>query len=254
MADRENILAAIENRRKSSADSSPAPVSTLDSGASTSAKSPSKPHNYSDFDKDHDRRQEFRRLVDPGITRPNSREVANEAIKTLLMLAGNLIDHPEEAKYQRFKPTNAAIKRTIVDPKGSLEYAVELGFRPEVVNFQPYYVFHKTHWNDLLIGHTVLKEFGDREAERDQRLAKARAEEKAVVEAQKEKMRLAFLDDRKSRSQLDERERQIRAARAAKLPSPEPETEQQPPRYMPGSGHLLSGDEAPPAPTNDVDE
>lgn len=56
------------------------------------------------------------------------------------------------------------------------------------MNFQPYYVFHKAHWNDLLIGHTVLKEFGDREAERDQRLAKARAEEKAVVEAQKEKV------------------------------------------------------------------
>ena len=85
--------------------------------------------------------------MDPGITRPNSREVANEAIKvrsrhslpvaihtgrtnstakTLLTLAGNLIDHPEEAKYQRFKPTNAGIKRTIVDPKGSLEYAVEV--------------------------------------------------------------------------------------------------------------------------------
>lgn len=67
-------------------------------------------------------------------------------------------------------------------------------------------------------------------------------------------MRLAFLDDRKSRSQLDERERQIRAARAAKLPSAEPETEPQPPRYMPGGGHLLSGDEAPPALTNDVSE
>jgi len=254
MADRENILAAIESRRKSSVAPSPIPASTSDSGASTSAKPPPKVHNYSKFDKDHDRRQEFRRLVDPGITRQNSREVANEAIKTLLMLAGNLIEHPEGERYQQFKPTNPTIKRTIVDPKGSLEYAVELGFRPEVVNFQPYYIFHKSHWNDLLIGHTVLKEFGDREAEKDQRLAKARAEEKAAIEAQKEKTRLAFLDDRRSKSQLDERERQIRAARAAKLPSPEPEPEQQPPQYMPGSGHLLSGDEAPPAPTNDVDE
>ena len=46
--------------------------------------------------------------------------------KTLLMLAGNLIDNPEVEKYQQFKPTNATIKRTIVDPKGSLEYAVEV--------------------------------------------------------------------------------------------------------------------------------
>jgi hypothetical protein len=54
--------------------------------------------------------------------------------------------------------------------------------------------------------------------------------------------------------QFDEREKQIRAARAAKSPSPEPETESSPPRYMPGSGHTLSGIETPPAPTNDMDE
>ena len=84
MSDRESILAAIENRRRGTAppDSpSPTPISTLDSSASTSAKPIPKEHDYSDFDKDHDRRQEFRRLVDPGITRPNSREVAYEAIK-----------------------------------------------------------------------------------------------------------------------------------------------------------------------------
>jgi len=192
--------------------------------------------------------------VDPGITRPNSREVAHEAIKTLLMLAGNIVDHPEDEKYHRFKPTNTTIRKKIVDPKGTLEYAVELGFRPEVIDFQPYYIFHKSHWNDLVIGHAVIKEFGEREAEKEQRLAKARAEEKAVIEAQKEKTRLAFLDDRKSRMQLDERERQLRAARAAKLPSPEPETEPHPPRHMPGSGHLLSGNGIPPSPTNDVSE
>lgn len=43
-----------------------------------------------------------------------------------MMLAANIIDHPEEEKYHRFKPTNNAIRRKIVDPKGSLEYAVEV--------------------------------------------------------------------------------------------------------------------------------
>jgi len=246
MGDRETRLAAIENRRKSTGPSSPTSAPVSDSGAAIP-----KAHNYSNFDKDHDRRQEFRRLADPGITRPNSREVAYEAIKTLLTIAGNVIDHPDEDKYHKFKPTNTAIRRKIVDPKGTLEYAVELGFRPEVIDFQPYYIFHKSRWNDLLIGHAVLKEFEEREAEKEQRLAKARAEEKAAIEAQKEKTRLAFLDDRKSKTQLDERERELRAARAARLPSPEPETELAPPQYMPGSGHLLSGTGTPPAPTND---
>jgi len=54
--------------------------------------------------------------------------------------------------------------------------------------------------------------------------------------------------------QLDEREKELRAARAAKLPSPKPETEPLPPRYMPGSGHLLSGADTPPSPTDDLDD
>lgn len=37
----------------------------------------------------------------------------------------------------------------------------------------------------------VLKEFEEREAEKDQRLAKARAEEKAAIEAQKEKVEVS---------------------------------------------------------------
>ena len=81
MADRQSILAAIENRRKSTTSSTPVRASTSVSGASTSAKPIVAVPEYSDFDKDHDRRQEFRRLVDPGIIRPNSREVAYEAIK-----------------------------------------------------------------------------------------------------------------------------------------------------------------------------
>jgi hypothetical protein len=142
MADRESILAAIANRRNSTTPSSPTPASPSNPSPSTLNT-----HAYSSFDKGHDRRQEFRRLVDPGITRPNSREVAYEAIKvrshllltliahtgradgvskTLLVLARNIIDHPNEEKYHRFKPTNSTIRKKIVDPKGTLEYAVEV--------------------------------------------------------------------------------------------------------------------------------
>jgi len=242
MSDRETILAAIENRRKNPAVQplSPTPATTSNSSPST----------LSYFDKDYERKQEFRRLVDPGIIRPNSREVAYEAIKTLLVLAENVISHPEEEKFHRFKPTNTAIRQKIVDPKGTLEYAVELGFRPEIIDFQPYYIFHKSKWSDLLIGRDVLNEFNAREAEKEQRLANARADEKAAIKAQKEKMRLAFLDDRKSKMQADERERELRAIRAAKLPSPEPEAEPASPQEpMPGVGHLLSEIETPSSPT-----
>jgi len=233
MTDREAILAAVERRKKTIGSPSPTLAPT---------SNPSEPiPTYSIFDKDHDRRQEFRKLVDPGITRPNSREVAYEGIKALLQLAENLINHPENEMYRRFKSTNRFIQRKIVDPKGTLEYAVELGFKPEVIDFQPFYVFHESKpTNDLRIGYAVLKEFFERETEKEQRLVNARAAEKAATEAQKEKIRLAFMDDRKSRVQTDERERQLRAVRAAKPPSPEPETEPVPLQPMPGAGHLLS--------------
>ncbi len=41
----------------------------------------------------------------------------------MLKLAENIIEHPDEEKYQRFKSTNPTIKRLLVDPKGTIEYA-----------------------------------------------------------------------------------------------------------------------------------
>ena len=66
-ADRSSILAAVERRS--------APQTYISAGPSTPGST------YTSFDKDHEKRQEFRRLVDPGITRPNSQEVALVALK-----------------------------------------------------------------------------------------------------------------------------------------------------------------------------
>ena len=53
----------------------------------------------------------------------------------MLKLAENIINNPEEAKYQRFKPTNGTIKRTLVDPKGTLEYAVAVSTNLKVFTY-----------------------------------------------------------------------------------------------------------------------
>jgi len=219
--DRSNILAAIAQRSAHS----PPQSAEVSAGSSTAVI-------YSDFDKDHNKRQEFRRLINPGITRPNSREVALTALKTLLQLAENILQHLDEPKYQRFKKENSTIKARIVDPKGTLEYAVALGFRPKVEKFQTFYVWHKQYLNDLRIGSAVLKEVMERENIKEEQLEQARLEEKAVAEAQIEKVKQAFLDDRKSRMLVDERERQRRAAKAS---SPPPEAETSPPPYSSGS-------------------
>ena len=49
-----------------------------------------------------------------------------DIVQTLLKLAENIIANPKESKYQKFKPTNATIKRTLVEPRGTLEFAVEV--------------------------------------------------------------------------------------------------------------------------------
>ena len=38
------------------------------------------PTGYSDFDDNHEKRQNFRRLIDPGIMRPNPRHIALESL------------------------------------------------------------------------------------------------------------------------------------------------------------------------------
>ncbi|EKM80075.1 hypothetical protein AGABI1DRAFT_113299 [Agaricus bisporus var. burnettii JB137-S8] len=162
---------------------------------------------------EHDRRQTFRRMIDPGIVRPNSKEQASSSLKTLLRIADNLLREPENPKFQQIKPTNPVIQRELMNPKGAIEYAIEMGFRPEVKDFQPYYTFYPRHMDDLRLGAIILREHVNLETEKAERAARAKANEKANAAAAAEKVKLAFIDDRKTKEMKDEIERQQRLAR-----------------------------------------
>ncbi|KAH9938143.1 uncharacterized protein B0H18DRAFT_965787 [Fomitopsis serialis] len=168
-----------------------------------------------EFEETRDTRQEFRRLIDPGILRPNARELALESLITLKTLAENIVAHPGEDKYKKFKPTNSKIKRVLVDPKGTLEYAVAMGFRPEVVDFQPYYIWDDRHKLDLEIGLAIIHETLERELVKQEREDRTKREAKEAEAAAKEKLKRQFIDDRKSTALRGEREREVREARAA---------------------------------------
>ena len=123
--------------------------------------------NYIAFDEDHEKRQEFRRMIDPGILRPNARPLALESLKvyqilivlrktrlsivlvtqTLLTLAENILKHPNEEKYQKFKPTNSNIKRLLVDPKGTIEYARAVSSECRLLHNYAAYT-HEISWTD----------------------------------------------------------------------------------------------------------
>jgi len=161
------------------------------------------------FDANHAKRTEFRRLVDPGILRPNSKEVALRSLRTLSTIAENLLREPDNPKFRQFKPTNTVIKRDLVDPKGALEYAVAMGFRPEVIHFQPFYTFNNKHMTELHIGAAILREAiqtAEKEDDTALKLKMAKAEEEMRIKKAKE----AIMDDRKTQMLRAERERQLR--------------------------------------------
>ncbi|KIY71471.1 hypothetical protein CYLTODRAFT_435250 [Cylindrobasidium torrendii FP15055 ss-10] len=218
---------------------------------------------------EQERKLLFRRMIEPGITRPNNKEQAMASLKTLLTIAENILNHPGETKYQQFKPTNTIIKKNLVEPKGALEYAIEMGFRPEVelsfstpetshlpiqvVNFQPYYTWNPKKLQELKIGCAMIKETVTLETEKEERAKSSREAEKAAKLAAAERVRLAFMDDRRSKLQNDERERQYREGLAARKAAAKDQAAKQAaeqeeedsdadvgPR-MPGAGYSLSG-------------
>jgi len=208
----------------------------------------------SQINAEHEKRQVFRRLIDPGIVRPNPAPIALASLQTLLTIAENLLREPDNPKFQQFKTTNQTIKARLMDPKGTLEYAIALGFRAQVQNFQPLYVFNARKMSDLRIGAAILKETIDLEIEKQERAERSKKEEKSAAEAVVNKVKLAFMDDRKSKMMQDQREREKREIHATTATqqsrqssptatSPKSDT-------MPGLGHTLgmpvSVDDQPP--------
>ncbi|KAI0282294.1 hypothetical protein BGY98DRAFT_912412 [Russula aff. rugulosa BPL654] len=194
---RQERLAALERRQNRS---------TTDPHDDTAVQQDPQP-----FDANHAKRTEFRRLVDPGIMRPNSKEVALRSLRvnTLSTIAENLLREPDNPKFCQFKPTNTIIKRDLVNPKGALEYAVAMGFFPEVDHFQPYYTFHKRHMTELRIGAAILREAMQTVEKEDDEALKVKTA-KAEEELRKQRAKDAFLDDRKTQRLRAERERIVR--------------------------------------------
>ncbi|KAF8450269.1 hypothetical protein L210DRAFT_2377530 [Boletus edulis BED1] len=196
---------------------------------------------------EHEKRQNLRRMIDPGIIRPNSRQVAMDSLKTLSTMAENILREPDNPKYQTFKHENDTIKRRLIQPKGALEYALALGFRPKVTGFQSHYVFNVSKMDDLRVGAAILKETLDREMEKEGRSQRTTEEQKAAIAAAAQNVKLAFLDDRQSKARRDARDRELREARESArgsqgasmplAPSPPPD---QTPAPMPGVGYTLA--------------
>ncbi|KAK0212171.1 hypothetical protein DFS33DRAFT_1376667 [Desarmillaria ectypa] len=92
--------------------------------------------SFTDLDKGYKMCTDLRRMIDVGILgMVNDHEASKEGVaslKTLLKLANNIIAHPEEEKFRRFRINNPRIRKDIVEPKGVLKFPIKMGFRQEV--------------------------------------------------------------------------------------------------------------------------
>ncbi|KAJ8596003.1 hypothetical protein M405DRAFT_727001 [Rhizopogon salebrosus TDB-379] len=228
--------------------SSPPSAEFLAAAAVQRRNATAEPNSESQHLRQHEQRLMFRRLIDPGIYRPNSSEAAMASLKTLSRIAENLVREPENPKFRQFKPTNDMIKRRLVETKGALEYAIAMGFRPEVKDFQPIYVWNERRGEELQIGAQILQEAMDIAEQKSARSQRNAAEAKAVAEAATKNVLLAFMDDRKTKMLRDQRDRHVREASqpVSRANSPPPSSAE-----IPGIGHTLSSsdpvvDEPPP--------
>jgi len=161
-----------------------------------------------------DEKRALRRIIYSGIERDNDAKLALESTKVLQKLARNILDHPGEEKYMQFKPTNTTIKRTLIEPKSTLEYAIAIGFRADIKDFQPLYIFSPTPKNvqSLRNGLDCLDEYIAREEVKQANANSAKETLKDVQARQRALVKLAYEDDRKEKQLRDEMERQRRDA------------------------------------------
>lgn len=63
-----------------------------------------------------------------------------------------------------------------------------MGFRAEVKDFQPFYTFNPKFIDNLRIGAEIIQEAVKTDIEKNERLARAKKEEKSATEAVKRKV------------------------------------------------------------------
>ncbi|KAJ3055207.1 hypothetical protein HK097_011208 [Rhizophlyctis rosea] len=149
------------------------------------------------------------------ITRENSPAVGLACLQTLEKLCTNIIDSPNDAKYQSLRSRNSKIKSTILNPTGGSEVLTLLGFTKRVQEFEEVWHFSasESSLNKLRKAQVILGESlqgAKQEAERVEQKAKE-AKEKGSAEQQRREEVLRHIEaDRQNVKERVAREKYMR--------------------------------------------
>ncbi|KAH9853465.1 hypothetical protein C2E23DRAFT_105863 [Lenzites betulinus] len=162
---------------------------------------------YTAFDGEYELRQRFRKRIDREVLELNAPKLALQSLQVVAKLAENILADPNNLTFRKVKMDNVRIKKLVVEPKGAVQLLVDMGFREQVEDFVPHYVFRKKNMNELRIGASMIKEAIAREAKRQEDEELKNAREAAELAAHMEKIHLQFMDDRLSVAARAQRER-----------------------------------------------
>ena len=84
-------------------------------------------------------RKKVLRALDAKVSQQED-SVALAAIETALKLANNIVEHPSEPKYRRFRSNNPGISRKLLHVPGGPDLLLALGFRTTVHEFEEVWV------------------------------------------------------------------------------------------------------------------
>lgn len=82
---------------------------------------------------------EISRIAAKDITGANEDRLALACIETLLKIAQNVLNHPNEQKYSSMKASNKLLQTKVLNAKGGEDYLMTMGFRPKSIQLVEYY-------------------------------------------------------------------------------------------------------------------
>jgi len=186
----------------------------------------SRNNEFEPWDAGHTARQEFRRLLDPGILQNNDKNDAAKSLRFLNRVTENILKNPDNPKYQRLKINKDSMKQHVMSKRGTVEFLQKVGFREQIVELDTMLVFNPKRMDDLRTGARCLDEVIKNQVQTIEDAERAKRQAIANEKAAKTKVMNAVRDDRQRVAARVERERLAReqggAEQAEADDNPEP--------------------------------
>ncbi|KAF9780163.1 hypothetical protein BJ322DRAFT_315055 [Thelephora terrestris] len=174
----------------------------------------SKNSQFEPWDANHPVRQEFRRLLDPGILGRNNKKDAVVSLRLLNKITENILKYPNDLKYRRLDTNLDKVKLHIMSKNGTVEFLQRMGFRREVKDLQAMLVFNPDRMKDLRTGAKCLEEVIQNQVQAIEDEERARRQEIANRQAAVTKVRNKIYEDRVNVTARVEREKLAREREA----------------------------------------